>query len=154
VARQRGTSRRQVRSNGGSGAVGARGKPGAGAEGEQDAEAGAEAGVGVEAEGEAGGVPLTAARVAVRKICKAGSDSAWSSGSISESEIGGIQRICWCKGWRNACWQLIYNTLGAVALPMERTWWRKMANAICQKMKPLLRSKSKVNEIVDRVRSM
>jgi len=51
VARQRGTSRRQVGSNGGSGAVGARGEPGVGAEGEWEAEA--------EAEGEAGGVPLT-----------------------------------------------------------------------------------------------
>lgn len=59
-----------------------------------------------------------AAQVAVQKICKAGSDSARSSGSISESEIGGIQRICWCKGWRNARWQLIYDTLAAVALPM------------------------------------
>ena len=39
VARQRSTSRKRVRSNGGSGAVGARGEPGAGAGGEQEAEA-------------------------------------------------------------------------------------------------------------------
>ena len=47
VARQRGTSRRWVGSDGGSGAVGARGELGVGAEGEW------------EAEGEAGGVPIT-----------------------------------------------------------------------------------------------
>ena len=51
MARQRSTSGRRVGSDGGSGAVGARGKPGARAEGEQEAEA--------EAEGEAEGVPLT-----------------------------------------------------------------------------------------------
>ena len=56
VARQRGTSRRQVGNNGGSGAVGVtlRGEPGAGAEGEWEAE------VGVEVEVEVEGVPLTA----------------------------------------------------------------------------------------------
>jgi len=55
MACQRGTSRRWVRSDGGSEAVGAmlRGKPGAGVEGEQEVE------VEAEAEGEAGGVPLT-----------------------------------------------------------------------------------------------
>ena len=47
VACQCSTSGKQVRSNGGSGAVGARGEPGVGAGGEQ------------EAEGEAEGVPLT-----------------------------------------------------------------------------------------------
>jgi len=56
MARQRGTSGRRVGSDGGSGAVGARGEPGAGAEGEQEAEA----------EGEAGGVPLTAAALDTR----------------------------------------------------------------------------------------
>ena len=57
VARQRGTSGRRVRSNGGSGVVGvtSRGEPGVGAEGEQEAEA--------EVEGKAGGVPLTAKAV-------------------------------------------------------------------------------------------
>jgi len=57
VAHQRGTSRRRVRSNGGSGVVGvtSRGEPGVGAEGEQEAEA--------EVEGEVGGVPLTAKAV-------------------------------------------------------------------------------------------
>jgi len=49
VARQCSTSGRRVGSDGGSGAVGARGELGAGAEGEQE----------VEGEGEAGGVPLT-----------------------------------------------------------------------------------------------
>jgi len=49
VACQRSTSRRRVRSDGRSGAVGARGKLGVGAGGEQEAEA----------EAEAGGVPLT-----------------------------------------------------------------------------------------------
>ena len=49
VACQRGTSGRRVRSDGGSGAVGARGELGAQAEGEREAEA----------EGEAEGVPLT-----------------------------------------------------------------------------------------------
>ena len=51
VACQCGTSGRQVRSNGGSGAVGvtSRGEPGTGAEGEREAEV----------EGEAEGVPLT-----------------------------------------------------------------------------------------------
>jgi len=51
VARQHGTSGRRVGSDGGSGAVGARGKPGARAEGEWEAEG--------EAEGEVEGVPLT-----------------------------------------------------------------------------------------------
>jgi len=49
VARQRSISRRQVGSDGRSGAVGARDKPGERAEGEREAEA----------EGEAEGVPLT-----------------------------------------------------------------------------------------------
>jgi len=59
VARQRGTSRRRVGSNGGSGAVGvlSRSEPGARAEGEREAEAEVEAEA--EAEGKVGGVPLT-----------------------------------------------------------------------------------------------
>jgi len=44
VAYQRGTSGRQVGSDAGSGAVGARGKPGAGAEGEWEAEVEGKAG--------------------------------------------------------------------------------------------------------------
>jgi len=55
VACQCSTSGRQVGSDGGSGAVDARGEPGAGAEGEWDVEAEAEG----KAEGEAEGVPLT-----------------------------------------------------------------------------------------------
>jgi len=55
VAHQRGTSRKQVRSDGGLGVVGARGRPGA--EGEQEAEVEGEQEV--EAEGGMGGVPLT-----------------------------------------------------------------------------------------------
>ena len=51
MARQCSTSGRRVGSDGGSGAVGARGELGAGAEGEQEVEG--------EGEGEAGGVPLT-----------------------------------------------------------------------------------------------
>jgi len=56
MARQRGTSGRQVGSDGGSGAVGPMGEPGAGAEGEQEVEAEAEGEQ--EAEAEAEGVPL------------------------------------------------------------------------------------------------
>ena len=59
MAHQRGTSGRQVGSDGGSGAVGARGEPGAGAEGEREAEAEGEREAEAEAEGEAEGVPLT-----------------------------------------------------------------------------------------------
>jgi len=55
VARQRGTSRKRVRSDGGSGAVGARGEPGAGAGGEREVEVEVEG----EGEGEGEGVPLT-----------------------------------------------------------------------------------------------
>ena len=55
MARQGGTSRRRVGNDGGSGAVGARGEPGAGAEVEAEGEREAEA----EVEEGAGGVPLT-----------------------------------------------------------------------------------------------
>jgi len=59
VACQRGTSGRQVGSDGRSGVVGARGEPGVGAEGEWEAEAEGEREAEAEVEGEAGGVPLT-----------------------------------------------------------------------------------------------
>ena len=62
MARQRGTSGRQVGSDGGSGAVGARGEPGARAEGERE----------VEAEGEAEGVPLTQPTSTSWSIAKVG----------------------------------------------------------------------------------
>jgi len=57
MACQHGTSRRRVGSDGRSGAVGARGELGAGAEGEREAEVDADAEA--EAEAGAGGVPLT-----------------------------------------------------------------------------------------------
>jgi len=90
MACQRGTSGRWVRSNGGSGAVGARGEPGARAEGDQEAEA------------EAEGVPLTITPPLDEHRLDA-----------EESEIGrkGIEPKARAWMWRGAPGFLVWNSV-------------------------------------------
>ena len=90
MAHQRGTSGRQVRSNGGSGAVGARGELGAEAEGEWEAEA------------EVGGVPLTITPPLDEHRL-----------NVEESEIGwkGIEPKARAWIWRGAPGFLVWNSI-------------------------------------------